>query len=327
MPQFTYTQNGFIDVCASGAKEGEDCSGFFPENANGYHIDGSVISVDADTLRRLTKAKVTGDGAVRWIGFKPLVHSSGSTPFDGVIPVKKLSDPVYLSMNMPSEATTYMRSRINPSNLFPPSDKYGKVISIGALYRSEDSPLPDSAEFTVCLGRIQIIMKTKDSDGWFIANDLPYPKAPKNIFYLPWSLEHTLGAMKLSDDRITYFDDRVEIKLTGAELNGANGRDKGAEGSVLHFWGENVIFDNGADILGVVIAYRVWIKEKEYENRVVAAIGADWRTPEGGRPDQAFSGYNWLLKTQPRTIIGHTVGNADYDRIVDTQQIQRLIGI
>ena len=69
-----------------------------------------------------------------------------------------------------------------------------------------------------------------------------------------------------------------------------------------------------------------WIKEPEYVGKVVAAIGADWRTAES-KVSQAFSGRNYKLTTEPRLIFGHNVGPKAYDTVMDTETVQRLFGL
>ena len=80
-----------------------------------------------------------------------------------------------------------------------------------------------------------------------------------------------MGYIKISDDRIEVYDDHIEIKLTGRDLNGADGRDKGADGSILHFWGKDVNV-NGNEVLGLVASYTVWVKEPEYVGKLAATI-------------------------------------------------------
>jgi len=134
-----------------------------------------------------------------------------------------------------------------------------------------------------------------------------------------------LGYIKISDDRIEVYDDHIEIKLTGRDLNGADGRDKGADGSILHFWGKDVNV-NGNEVLGLVASYTVWVKEPEYVGKLAATIGADWRD-ENGNISQSFTGYNYMVTTKPRVVFGHSVGPDNYDEIMDVKKVCELLQI
>lgn len=340
MTNFVYDENGYIDVRRSGAVEGENVSGFFPKDAKGFAINDGLYLVDAETLVRLTETPVCGNGRVKWYGFHTTKSEISTSYFDGIIPVSKLHDPVYMSMNLPSEATTYMKYRINPSNMYSASPDFRKVLSIGAIYKAEDAVIDDDEEITVCLGKINVILRTKDSDGWFKENEQPFPSKPNHIYYLPWRLEWDRVDAKgneipederrpvkpgsITEDRLKEFNDHIEIKLYGRDFTGRASGDDRVEGSVLHFWGKNALFEDGSNILGVVISYEAWLKEESASGKVAAAIGADWRTGEN-KIRQAFSGYNHRLTSKRRTVIGHNVGNDIYDEIMEPEKIRELI--
>lgn len=325
---------GYCDIKSavinSGGSLGGDVSEYFDPDAAGYSIYDGTYMVDADTLRMLTQKPVVGDGTVVWTDFKILNQSLGNPdPFMGRVPVNKLHDPIYMSMALPSELQTYMKERVNPANMYPAKAEYRKLVAIGAVYREKDTVLPDDAEITVCISDIKLLINTEEN-GWHIAKEAAYPENPM-MYYLPWSLEHSIGAMSIKD-RITMYDDHIEIKLTGAMLNGTYGtgskyeanKDQ-VEGAVLHFWGKNWVGD-GASVKGCVSSFKIWIKESEYVGKVAAAIGADWRT-SAGKINQAISGYNHAITTEPRLVISHNVGPNSYDKIMDTDKVQQLLGM
>ena len=320
--------DGYLDLSKTAAlADGKtDDSAFFltSPDVKGYDISGGVYAVNEETLRMLVKANVRGDGAVKWVKWKNMNNKTNPDPFTGVIPVSKLSDPIYLSSAMPSEAPTYM-NRTNPSNLYAYDSKFRMVHTIGAIYRNTDYEIPDDAEMTICLGRTVMILHTPGR-GWFVADDLPYPSSVGNIYYLPWTLEHTVGSRKLPADRLTYFDDHVEIRLTGGDLNGEGAREAGAEGSVLHFWGKDFKFTEDMVIDGCVTAFEVWVKEPEYAGKIAAALGGDWRDTEKVI-SQVYSGLNWSVTTERRLALGHNVGPERYDDLMDVEQVKRLLGI
>ena len=328
------TADGYIDIDAEVARRGlnksSDISVCFQEGAKGYIINGGPYKVDEATLVRLTKSEVKGNGSVKWKSFSKMGSSTGNKdPFEGVVPVSKLKDPVFMSTALPSELQTYMTARINATNMYEKDTKFKKLVAIGAIYKEKNTILPDNAEITVCLGKITLLARTEQK-GWFAANVMAHPAAPDKIYPLPWSLEHTLGATSIPSNRIKTYSDHVEIKLTGAMLNGTYNVPAGykdqVEGSVLHFWGNNWTFTDGSKVQGCVAGYVAWIKEPQYVGKVVAAVGADWRT-SNNEISQAFSGMNYKLTTEPRLVFGHNVGPKAYDEIMDTEKVQQLLGL
>lgn len=314
----------YYDVRAAGARGrtySADDSKYFIEGVEGYYIDELTFMLDYDTMWRIIDVPCTGTGAVKWKDYKDKNRGKCQDKFDGILPADKINDPIYAFMCLPSQRATVM-GRVNAGNHYEYEDKFVRIVTIGAIYNNSDMPIPDDAEFTICVGRTTLLLCTEQR-GWYMASELDTPAKPNHIYYLPWSLEHTLGTMKLDSSRVTLVDDHYEIKMTGAELNGADGRDKGATGSVLHFWGENVMFGS-EEILGVVSSFECWIKEEEWAPYVAAAIGADWRDA-GGNISQTYSGFNYALTTEPRVIFGHNVGPEAYDEIMDSEKVQRFI--
>ena len=305
---------------------GGDCSACFPEDAKGYIIEGGPYLVDADTLRRIVNVPCKGSGTVRWINFKEFAGNPDA--FTGEVPASKLNDPVFMSMNLPSEAPTFLAARTNPENmsLHPGA---GRALAIGAIYRNTDVTLADDETFTVCLGRICLALKTKTED-WSLGNDLPFPTNPRDLYCLPWEISKQY---KLPSDRLSKMDDHMEITLTGYDLNGSKYREQGAKGAVLHFWGSFAKFDSFNDVKGMVSSYVAWVKEPAAVGKLVATIGIDLYPPVSSNDNytseikQAYSGYNHLLKAEPRIIFGHNVGPKAYDSVMDTEKVQKLIGL
>lgn len=317
----------YYDVRAAGAlgmDVSADDSSYFIDGVEGYYIDELTFLLDEKTMWRIIDVPCVGTGAVKWKGYKNKNASVNEDKFDGILYADKINDPLYAYTCLPSRRATVM-NRVNAGNLYGYDEKFVKILPIGAIYNNSDLPIPDDAEFTICLGRTTLLLCTEE-DGWYMASELATPSKPNSIYYLPWSLEHTLGTMKLDSSRVTLVGDHYEIKMTGAELNGANGRDQGATGSVLHFWGQNVMLDPEVPILGVVCSFECWIKEEEWAPYVTAAIGADWRD-ENNTVSQAFSGYNYAVTTTPTVVFGHNVGPAAYDEIMDVKKVLKMLKI
>ena len=317
----------YYDVRAAGAKGSaysKDDSKYFIEGVEGYYIDELTFLLDYDTMWRIIDVPCTGTGAVKWKDYQDKNAIDVEDKFDGILYADKINDPLYSFMCLPSQCATSM-DRVNAGNRVDYNSRYVKVMPIGAIYNNTDKPIPDDAEFTICLGRMTLMLYTEE-DGWYMASDLEVPSKPNSIYYLPWTLQNKIGTMKLDESRVTLVDGHYEIKMTGAELNGADGRDKGATGSVLHFWGENIMLDGEKEILGVVSSFECWIKEAEWAPYVTAAIAADWRDKDE-TIYQAFSGYNYALTTEPQVIYGHNIGPYAYDEVMDSELIQEMLGI
>ncbi len=325
------TTADFFDVDAEVARRGlnknQDVSVCFKEGEKGYIVNGGPYKVDEATLVRLTKSEVKGNGSVKWAKFSKMGASTGNTDlFDGIVPVSKLHDPIFMSTALPSELQTYMDWRINATNMALPISEYKKAISIGAVYKAKGAVIPDDAEITLCLGKIMLVAYTEER-GWFMADQMTYPTNPM-FFYLPWEV----GSAKIPSSIRSNKTDHVEIKLTGAMLNGNYGKENFSQEvqdkideCVVHYWGNNWI-GNVIDIKGVVAGHYAWIKEEEYVGKVVAAVGVDYKRPDGSGL-QAFSGRNYKLTTEPRLIFGHNVGPKAYDEIMDTEKVQQLLGL
>ena len=321
---------GYCDVNMAireaGASTGWDVSEYFDPDAKGYAIYDGTYMVNAETLRRLTEVPVVGDGDVIWTDFK--IIGDNPDPFIGYIPVEKLHDPVYMSMHLPSELQTYMFDRINPSNMGAAHESFTKLMTIGAIYKAAGAEIPDDAEITLCIGKTSLFLRTEEQ-GWFIAKQTAKPSKPENLYPLPW--EGKAGIARITPSRVVEYEDHYEVKLLGSMLNGTykglqfNSKGEKIDEACLHFWGGNNTVEGGK-IQGMVGGFEAWIKEEEYVGKIVAAVGADWRTAEG-KISQAFSGYNYVLTTEPRLVFGHTVGPNSYDTLMDTDLIQQWLGL
>ena len=325
----TSTANYFdvdAEVARRGMSKSQDVSVCFKTGVAGYIINGGPYKVDEATLVRLTQTPVAGNGSVKWKSYSEMGKSMNPDTFDGIVPVSKLHDPIFMSTALPSELQTYMDWRINATNMALPIDEYRRAVSIGAVYKAKGAVIPDDAEITLCLGKIMLVAYTEEK-GWFMADQMDYPSNPM-FFYLPWEV----GSAKIPESIRSNKTDHVEIKLTGAMLNGNYGKDKFSqevqdkiEECVVHYWGNNWI-GNVIDIKGVVAGHYAWIKEEEYVGKVVAAVGVDFKRPDYSGT-QAFSGRNYKLTTEPRLIFGHNVGPKAYDEIMDTEKVQQLLGL
>lgn len=310
----------------SGLTMTNDVSSVFNKNASSYLINGGTAEepylVDAETIRMLTTVPVTGTGYVKWINFDERGATLGNTDrFNGVVPVSKLSDPVFMAMNLPAETTFHMvtqDNRINPINMSPLVAGHTNMVSIGAIYKNDDyvGGIAADDKITVCISNMQLLVKTTAED-WHAAIKMNYPTNPR-LYPLPWKEGASLDFDYV--DKGTY----AEYTITGAMLNGV---ETGTEAATLHFWSDKYRFDSGADIQGCVGSYVVWVKDAEDVGKVVATIGVDVRTDTSTDADQAFAGYGHTITSEPRLVLGHNVGPKAYDTVMNTNKVQQLLGL
>ena len=323
----------YYDVMASGAKDVAvfkdpftgatqgNHSEYFPEDAEGYYLDDMLFLVDRETFFRVLSKPVAGTGAIKWMNFDPARNfSENLDKFDGILPVDKMDDPLYVYMCRPSDLEDS-----HSFNMALEAAEYEYILPMAVILNIEDKPIPDDAEVTICIGRMTMSVYT-EKDGWVLVQDLDVPSTPKHIYYLPWSLEATLGRMTLPEDRVKLVDDHYEVTLTGADLHGADKVAEGATGSVLHFWGTRYYIPERNTILGMTASFECWIKEEEWTDCLLASVGIDWKTSDGGGK-QVFTGHGYAVTTDNKIVFGHNVGPKLYDEIMDTEKLQEFMGL
>ena len=300
---------------------------FFPEPDGfvGYYIEKGVYLLDRDTILRVVEYPFKGDGSIKWTGFKPDMWIDCEDQFDGILPISRMSDPLYVDMCLPNPGCSF-RDRINATNMYAVADEYRNALPIAAVGLIEGKELPDDAEITLCFGPIKLYARTKDSDGWFVASETM--AKPVHIYPLPWTLENDenpVYSQRIAEERITEVDGHYEVKLYGGDFTGASFDDERVESSILHFWGDFYYYDHGTDILGLASSYVVWVKEPEYAGYLVAGgAGTDLRG-NNIATQQAYNGRNATITTEPTIAIGHNVGPKNYDTIMNSEQLQKLM--
>ena len=326
-------EDGFLDVQAASKvfkPKGNNDSHLFveTEGIKGYEINGGIYWVDADTMRRLVNVPCRGDGKLKWRGFLDCGSWSTANEQPEFAPANLINDPIYMSMVLPSERACFMESRVNPSFLDVASDKWINVMTIGAVYKNSAVEIPDDAEITLCISDINLAVRTTKSNGWYEAINLKVPTVYNHLYYLPWTLEKQLGSYEIFD-RVTEYDDHVEIKLYGYDFNATEAKKVSNEVQqcVYHFWGKKHYFDcKGSEVLGVACSFKIWVKEPEAAEYLVVGIGADWRD-EAEKPLQVFAGYKHAVTNEPTVVIGHNVEPSHYEEVMDSQKVQEILGI
>ncbi len=317
-----------IDIANRITPTDRDSSALFIEEADGYYIESEIYYVDADTMFRVLEKPFKGNGAIKWTGYSETDNNDGYHDFDGILYISKMDDPIYKSTCLPNERSSYMQTHSNRihASIHNAPDNEVSCLPIGAIYLNDELTLPDDAELTLCLGRMTCAVKLKGEDEWKIVSDRRSPDAPKSIYYLPWELQSELGVYKIDNKNIKIVNGHCEVKLKGKDLNGGNLDDDRIVGSCLHFWGDYYRFEDSSQIEGVLTSLEVWVKEPEYAKYLTASVAADWRNAEK-RISQVFCSINYAVTTEPRVIIGHNVPSKLYDELMDSEQVQKLIGM
>ncbi len=297
---------------------------FFPEPDGfvGYYIEKGVFLLSRDAILRVVEYPFKGKGAIKWMDFQPdwVVCDD---QFDGVLPISKMNDPLYVDMCLPNEEII---DRTNATNMYAVADDYRNALPIAGIALAQGKSLPEDAEITLCFGPIRLYARTKDSDGWFIASEMM--AKPVNIYPLPWTLENDENPVhnqRIAEERITEVDGHYEVKLRGGDFTGASFDDERVESSILHFWGTFYYYDHGSDILGLASSYVVWVKEPEYAGYLVAGGAATDLRGDNIATQQAYNGRNATITTEPTIAIGHNVGPKNYDTIMNSEQLQKLM--
>ena len=217
---------------------------------------------------------------------------------DGTIPVTKLNDPVYCSMNLPSESRSDEMIKAWRDNGHITGDtnspSMGRLLNFGAVEDTSGVTLPDT--FSVYLGKMKMFAYSQSQQKWITLDSQPYPQGVY-IYTLPWS---TTKAIKCQN--VTYFDDYIKVDLTKKEL----------QGNCLHFWGKTVPLNN-SDYLYYAASYEVWVSDNVV-GALTASGGIDTKDSAGvSTLSQLYSTRGYSCTTYPKSIWGNTIPNSEYD--------------
>ena len=224
--------------------------------------------------------------------------------------INKVFDPIYLSMNLPSETRSDEMIRMWRDKGYIMSEmqeEHSTIIGIGAIYKTSGAVLPES--FTLCIGKMKTFAYLKSVNNWVLIDEKNYP-AGVYLYKLPWTEHYSKKC-----ENIQEVGDHIEISLTKKEY----------EGFVLHFWGRLKQIDR-TDVLYVACAYDFWIKEPEYQSIFTATIGVDAKDSKGSQKSikQLFTGRGLSVMPECRTHWGHTIPNEEYDFVRDGVTLNAL---
>ncbi|SEL73106.1 hypothetical protein SAMN04487770_11618 [Butyrivibrio sp. ob235] len=265
----------------------------FSQPVNAQDYNPTPIELDRDNILYATSDSYSSNDVIHWTP----KYKYSSDVHDGTIPVSLLNDPVYCSMNLPSESQSdFMKSagRDNGHILCNmATTSYPYMCSIGAIYLTSGQELPQT--FSIYLGNIKLFAYSKSKKAWLTLDNLRYPSGIF-IYTLPWS---STKATKCN--HVTYSANYAKIDLTSEEMSSA----------CLHFWGKIAPIDND-DYLYYASAFTFWVDSNSVD-KFTATGGIDTKTSLNGTGGtQVFSTRGLSSSTTPKILWGHTVPNSEY---------------
>ena len=282
-----------------------------PTGMDKYVINGGTAAkpylVSAETLCQLADANVEGTGYVKWIGYNARASQCGQAKsITGVVPVDKLSDPIYMEMALPSDDDFYFcdltmnhtgpirggilkwNNRKNGYNGVLPRTAHtisGQTVAhdsmnnAGVIYLNyNEAPPAQNAAFTLCVKDVKVYLHKQGdaANNWRLLTDTDLPTVYKTSF--SWSVNTNLAS------RRTVVGDHVEIALTGADLwtGQSDWKDVGSHQLYLRLWDQPAYFTSvgitdPSQIDGIVCTYTAWVKEASAADKLIATVTGELR--------------------------------------------------
>ena len=238
--------------------------------------------------------------SVKWDEY----NQSSRDKADGVIPVKLLDDPVYTSMNLPSETrSTYMEEAVRDNGHFyddPATMNAPNIIAIGSVYQTKGATLANNMK--VCIGKIKVFGFNKNTKSWEIIQENEHP-AGFALYDLPWTSN---VSHKLPCDT---YDDHIAVSVSASDLHSR----------VLHFWGNSVPFDK-TKYSYYATAYTFWA-EGANANSLTAVNAMDLKSGPKGTVTvgQVNSSRGLAVTSSRKTVWSTTIPNSEYKAEWGTQ--------
>ncbi|MCR5670169.1 MAG: hypothetical protein K6G10_04120 [Butyrivibrio sp.] len=279
-----------------------------PVNAAGYGAAKTVtVTMDREEILEAENHKGSSNKIVKWDDF----WAGKKDTYDGSIPASLLDDPVYCSMNLPSESRsqTMIDSWRDNAHITgyiePPATK---VLSIGAIYSTAGVRIEN--DINICIGKIKLFAFSKSQGRWITVDSQKYPTG-LYFYKMPWGSE---GSVPVAPKKIEYKSNYVRVTLTPEEINS----------SCLHFWGKSQ--DISEDYLYYACAYEFWVEDKNYKGGdLTATLGIDAKTSDSqATVSQLFSSRGITPTSSKKVIWGHTIPSTDYNRRRDGDTLLRL---
>ena len=263
--------------------------------------EGETHTLSRSEILNAKSSSYNENDYVKWDSF----YKGGKDVADGVIPVKLLDDPVYTSMNLPSETrSVYMEQAVRDNGHIyddTSNPKASHIIAIGSVYATKNATLANNMK--VCLGKIKLFGFNKNTKSWEIIQEDPHI-AGCALYDLPWT-SNTSHKVPIQT-----YSDHLEITLSANDFNS----------KVLHFWGKNTAFDK-TKYSYYATAYTFWCEGSLNKNSLTAVSAIDIKSGLRGAPTigQLNSSRGMAVTSGRRTIWSTTIPNDAYKAEWGTQ--------
>ena len=242
-----------------------------------------------------TDSSSYADGeSVKWDKF----YKSRKDVADGVIPVALLDDPIYTSMNLPSESRSEAMEDavIDNGHVLASNDdiKAGThMMATGSIYKAKNGTLPQKLKISI--GKIKIFGYSKKTKKWEIIREDPHITGVK-VYSLPWENASTYAVPMKT------FADHIEVTCSATDL----------KNKALHFWGKQTEIDNSKyDYYAT--AYVCWTDSQVKSGSLTATNAVDLKeSPKADAYAQLVTSRGLSVTGKRRVVWSTTIPNKEY---------------
>ncbi|WP_026669960.1 fibronectin type III domain-containing protein [Butyrivibrio sp. AE3006] len=267
--------------------------------SNVTYSNAQTTSTSLEREEILAFNNTSSDSSViRWSSYHQSTIDIQDNVHDGNIPVSLLNDPVYCSMNLPSESRSDEMIRAYRDNgltigRVPSNASF--LLGFGAIEDTTGMELPD--KFSVYLGQMKLFAFSKSQNKWITIESQPYPRGIY-IYTLPWT---TTVATKC--ERVTNYSNYVRVDLTKEEL----------QGNCLHFWEGKAKVKND-DYLYYAASYDVWVSSNA-AGKLTATGGIDTKDSACIQTiNQLNTTRGYSCSETCKSVWGNTIPNSEYEK-------------
>lgn len=249
--------------------------------------------LNRDTILKVTSKSYPEIDYARWDGFKRIE----TDVCDGLIPAPLLDDPVFTSMNLPSESVSNYMTSVGRDNGHVYNDISNlngtHLLGMGGIYATTNAQLP--ASIKVCLGKIKVFGYNTNTQTWEILSSDKHV-ADAKIYTLPWETS------KMYSVPAKVYEDHLELTITPNDIK--NG--------CLHFWGSRTQLDKNK-YKYFAVACSFWA-EGSFNNGCLTAVNAIdlKRSAKGETVAQLNSSRGMRVTNYKKTLWSTTIPNNEY---------------
>lgn len=286
-----------------------DDSSYFNKQTSFLNIPNGNYLLDKDTILPLKNKSCVGNGNVKFINYN-------ANNNNGLIPIDKLDDEIYLSMNMPSDGITYMADRINGNFLNSISSNVKSIRSIGAIYKNTNENLPE--DIYIYLGKMKLFGYNKVLKKWVILAESSVPRDVK-LYALPWDSSNTKDVSR------EYENGLLKIKLKASDFTNT---DTNVDGWVLHFWGFEYTFNSSDynNIENIISCFECKAESPSGENitnKLLSVSAVDLIYNDNSINQLNYS-KNYSINRELTKNWSHNILNDNYNTYVNKDEIEKI---